>query len=201
MEDILASIRKIIADEDVAPSPSASAPAAPEASRPREAVDLRPAAVVGSISPQGFTPRTHTQQIFGLSRPLAAAPVKKEPSLATGDEGRAPTQISPPTVAPVPVPAETAPPVVSAVSDGEKVVSRPPGQDKDVLVSATSGNSIAAAFQTLATSVALTNADVIDRQVRDLLRPMLRTWLDDNLPVIVEKLVRVEIERVARGGR
>ena len=30
---------------------------------------------------------------------------------------------------------------------------------------------------------------------------MLRTWLDDNLPVIVEKLVRSEIERVARGGR
>jgi cell pole-organizing protein PopZ len=30
---------------------------------------------------------------------------------------------------------------------------------------------------------------------------MLKTWLDDNLPVIVERLVRVEIERVARGGR
>jgi cell pole-organizing protein PopZ len=34
-----------------------------------------------------------------------------------------------------------------------------------------------------------------------MLRPMLKKWLDDNLPTIVERLVRVEIERVARGGR
>jgi cell pole-organizing protein PopZ len=34
-----------------------------------------------------------------------------------------------------------------------------------------------------------------------MLRPMLRVWLDDNLPTIVERLVRAEIERVARGGR
>jgi cell pole-organizing protein PopZ len=30
---------------------------------------------------------------------------------------------------------------------------------------------------------------------------MLKQWLDDNLPVLVERLVRAEIERVARGGR
>jgi cell pole-organizing protein PopZ len=30
---------------------------------------------------------------------------------------------------------------------------------------------------------------------------MLQQWLDDNLPVIVERLVRAEIERVARSGR
>jgi cell pole-organizing protein PopZ len=34
-----------------------------------------------------------------------------------------------------------------------------------------------------------------------MLRPMLRAWLDDNLPTIVERLVRAEIERVARGSR
>ncbi len=34
-----------------------------------------------------------------------------------------------------------------------------------------------------------------------MMRPMLKQWLDDNLPVIVERLVRAEIERVARGGR
>jgi len=28
---------------------------------------------------------------------------------------------------------------------------------------------------------------------------MLKTWLDDNLPGMVERLVRAEIERVARG--
>jgi len=35
--------------------------------------------------------------------------------------------------------------------------------------------------------------------VRDMLRPMLKVWLDDNLPPLVERLVRNEIERVARG--
>jgi cell pole-organizing protein PopZ len=32
-----------------------------------------------------------------------------------------------------------------------------------------------------------------------MLRPMLQEWLDNNLPVLVERLVREEIERVARG--
>ncbi|MCE2510579.1 MAG: DUF2497 domain-containing protein [Alphaproteobacteria bacterium] len=34
--------------------------------------------------------------------------------------------------------------------------------------------------------------------VKELLRPMLREWLDQNLPSITEKLVRKEIERAAR---
>jgi uncharacterized protein len=34
--------------------------------------------------------------------------------------------------------------------------------------------------------------------VTELLRPMLKSWLDDNLPSIVERLVRAEIERVTR---
>jgi hypothetical protein len=37
--------------------------------------------------------------------------------------------------------------------------------------------------------------------VREMLKPMLKAWLDDNLPILVERLVRTEIERVARGGR
>ena len=35
--------------------------------------------------------------------------------------------------------------------------------------------------------------------LKDMLRPMLKTWLDDNLPQLVERLVRAEIERVSRG--
>src|ERR1700720_2563453 len=34
---------------------------------------------------------------------------------------------------------------------------------------------------------------------REMLGPMLKTWLDDNLPGIVERLFSAEIERVARG--
>mgnify|MGYP001285338901 FL=1 len=35
--------------------------------------------------------------------------------------------------------------------------------------------------------------------VRELLRPLLKQWLDDNLPGIVETAVREEVERIARG--
>jgi len=37
--------------------------------------------------------------------------------------------------------------------------------------------------------------------VREMLRPMLKVWLDDNLPTIVERLVRGEIERAQRPAR
>jgi len=42
---------------------------------------------------------------------------------------------------------------------------------------------------------------VAERTAREMLRPMLKQWLDDNLPAMVERLVRVEIERLARGRR
>jgi cell pole-organizing protein PopZ len=38
----------------------------------------------------------------------------------------------------------------------------------------------------------------IEDLVRELLRPMLRTWLDEHLPGMVERMVRAEIERLAR---
>ncbi len=41
----------------------------------------------------------------------------------------------------------------------------------------------------------------VEDMTQNLLRGMLKTWLDDNLPGMVEKLVREEIERVARRGR
>lgn len=74
-------------------------------------------------------------------------------------------------------------------------------EDLAPLVSATTAASIAAQFETLAASRLFGDAGRMDDLVRELLRPMLRLWLDDNLPGIVEKLVRAEIERVARGGR
>ena len=41
----------------------------------------------------------------------------------------------------------------------------------------------------------------IDDLVTDALRPMLKEWLDESLPALVERLVRAEIERVARHGQ
>ncbi len=41
----------------------------------------------------------------------------------------------------------------------------------------------------------------LDEIAEEMLKPMLQEWLDDNLPTLVERLVREEIERVARGPR
>jgi cell pole-organizing protein PopZ len=42
-------------------------------------------------------------------------------------------------------------------------------------------------------------APTLQDMMREMLRPMLRAWLDDNLPGMVERLVRDEIERMKRG--
>ena len=67
------------------------------------------------------------------------------------------------------------------------------------LVSNGQDSSVRAAFNTLLASRFVQQSDVIIGLTREMLRPMLKTWLDDNLPAIVERLVAVEIERVARG--
>jgi cell pole-organizing protein PopZ len=70
------------------------------------------------------------------------------------------------------------------------------------LISDETGSAVAAAFKTLsAARPAMPGPEVMEAMARELLRPMLKEWLDDNLPTIVERLVRAEIERVARGPR
>ena len=71
----------------------------------------------------------------------------------------------------------------------------------EALISEPLGASVMSAFETLAATVVLQNTPMLEGVMRDLLRPMLKTWLDDNLPALVERLVRTEIERVARGPR
>ena len=56
-------------------------------------------------------------------------------------------------------------------------------------------------FGALSANLAVRSAELADELVRETLRPMLKQWLDENLPAIVERLVRAEIQRVARGGR
>ena len=55
------------------------------------------------------------------------------------------------------------------------------------------------AFNTLAHTVLVQNSRTLEDLVREMLKPMLKAWLDDNLPNMVERLVRAEIERVSRG--
>ena len=54
------------------------------------------------------------------------------------------------------------------------------------------------AFNTLAQTVKKHEATLED-VVRETLRPVLKSWLDENLPSLVERMVQAEIERVAHG--
>jgi cell pole-organizing protein PopZ len=77
-----------------------------------------------------------------------------------------------------------------------------PGSPADAgcaFVSNATGSSVGAAFTALIASRFVQHSDVVIGLTREMLRPMLKTWLDDNLPGIVERLVAAEIERVARG--
>ena len=67
------------------------------------------------------------------------------------------------------------------------------------LLSSATSAAVDSAFNALAHTVLVQNARTLEDLVREMLRPMLKTWLDDNLPGLVERLVRAEIERVARG--
>jgi cell pole-organizing protein PopZ len=69
------------------------------------------------------------------------------------------------------------------------------------LISPNASASVGAHFQALAASMIINDSGILQEYAKEMLRPMLKQWLDDNLPVMVERLVRVEIERVARGGR
>jgi len=69
------------------------------------------------------------------------------------------------------------------------------------LLSEESDRAITASFQSLAVSLAMPGAERLEEMARETLRPMVKAWLDENLPSLVERLVKAEIQRVARGGR
>jgi cell pole-organizing protein PopZ len=69
-----------------------------------------------------------------------------------------------------------------------------------MLVSEATGEQVARSFDDLAAALGQERRS-LDEIAQDMLRPMLQEWLDDNLPTLVERLVREEIERVARGPR
>ena len=90
-----------------------------------------------------------------------------------------------------------------SVTGPEPVRSSPPANVAGTpLISDVPGEAVAAAFSQLADTImqkASHGQRSMDDVTRDLLRPMLKSWLDKNLPELVEKLVRAEIARVARG--
>ncbi len=67
------------------------------------------------------------------------------------------------------------------------------------LLSPSADQAVQAAFHNLAGTILSNNARTLEDLVKEMLRPMLKGWLDENLPPLVERLVRQEIERVSRG--
>jgi uncharacterized protein len=51
-------------------------------------------------------------------------------------------------------------------------------------------------WNVLAQTVLVENGRTLQDLVREMLRPMLKSWLDDNLPTVVERPVLAEIERI-----
>lgn len=75
------------------------------------------------------------------------------------------------------------------------------GRDLTALVSAATVEQVSRSFSDLAAAFDGSERRSLDEMAEEMLRPMLKDWLDDNLPTLVERLVREEIERVARGPR
>ena len=74
--------------------------------------------------------------------------------------------------------------------------------DQSTLLSRDAESAASAAFGALANSLSSSNGGrTLEDIVADMLRPMLKEWLDENLPALVERLVAEEIERVARRKR
>jgi cell pole-organizing protein PopZ len=77
--------------------------------------------------------------------------------------------------------------------------ANPPALSEAHLLSPRATAAVDLAFNTLARTVLVQNSRTLEDLVREMLKPMLKAWLDDNLPNMVERLVRAEIERVSRG--
>lgn len=71
---------------------------------------------------------------------------------------------------------------------------------KPAIISEHAGRQVAAAFGELSEAFAAKSKKTFDDMAEEMMRPMLQDWLDNNLPTLVERLVREEIERVARGA-
>jgi cell pole-organizing protein PopZ len=116
----------------------------------------------------------------------------------------APQPISP---APGPRPAaeapkrsELSPSISQARPDPDQQRAKKPTEDR-TLLSERSDAAVSGAFSVLAHTILAQNARTLEDLVAEMLRPMLKDWLDENLPSLVEKLVKEEIERVSRGRR
>ena len=74
------------------------------------------------------------------------------------------------------------------------------GVARSAIISEQASRQVAAAFGELSEAFSARSKKTFDEMAEEMMRPMLQDWLDNNLPTLVERLVREEIERVARGA-
>ena len=170
MEEILASIRRIISEDEPAPQASAEADtASPPHGDPMEddILDL-----TDSLDDDG-------DEVFEQDpEPMPSAfESSGDLDIYTRPD-------------PIPMPS-----VSAFVADDDEVFD----DDDDALVGAPAQETASSAFGQLARTVSMpAEGRVLEDVVRELLRPMLKDWLDANLPAIVETAVQSEVERIAR---
>jgi cell pole-organizing protein PopZ len=175
MEEILASIRQIISeDNDVAP---------PVRNQPKTQGSAEPE------SPMNWAPAADEEESASYAEPDSAPSIP--PKSRTSE---------------TPMKAATQP-VASASETRSYEAARPPAvqarrrDDDQNLLSEQSDAAVSGAFSALAHTILAQNARTLEDLVCEMLRPMLKEWLDDNLPSLVERQVQEEIQRVSRGRR
>jgi cell pole-organizing protein PopZ len=199
MEEILASIRRIIADDEPKPAakpepklpeppPAAKAPAPPPPPAPPKLAPPPAAAMkqddidamlagLDDEPPTVAKPEPATDDVLELTEAMQAEPAFRKidgaQDVVFGEDEPAPAP-------------RAAPP-------------RPVASPPEAILSPATAAAVDSAFSALAQTVLVQNAKTLEDLVKEMLRPMLQHWLDNNLPTLVERLVRQEIERVARG--
>jgi uncharacterized protein len=169
MEEILASIRRIIADDDASKR-------APDASK------------MGAPAPLGAPPEPSATTMPG--------PVDFVPSNSRNGSGGQSSDILELTD------SMTTPRTAPDMGFGEGLERQSLRNGRDPqseLLSRSTSAAVDSAFSALAQRAPSPNSGALEDLVRELLRPLLKAWLDENLPGMVERLVRSEIERVSRG--
>jgi cell pole-organizing protein PopZ len=232
MEEILASIRRIIADDEAKPvaadKPSApAAPAKPEKPVPLPAVKApasdaappAPAVPKAAVAPPPPPPAPRAapapaeansqDDIDALLNGLdeATTPEEIRPASSDGDVLELTDEMALPDP-PRPAFKRVEPTDDLEFAEAGRAAPRPPLFETppvegpvaaQQILSRSTVSAVESAFNSLAHTVLSQNARTLEDLVKEMLRPMLKSWLDDNLPGLVERIVKAEIERVSRG--
>lgn len=193
MEEILASIRKIIADDT--PTANASASSRPQAEPSRKDLAFDNDADLGMFEGDADEDESEPEEIitgpeFSFEEMLGTARSEPEPFI---DETPEP---EPEPVKPV-LPA-TKPRQAHFVETAMPASAR---YANDPLTDDHTADAAAGALGKLISKMDLGSENTIEALVREMLKPMVKEWLDANLARIVEEKVEAEVERIARMAR